>query len=273
MSSDREHMETNRLFWDEAVAIHVASQFYDVASFKAGKSSLLPVEVEEVGDVRGKSLLHLQCHFGMDTLSWARAGATVTGVDYSLPAIEQARMLASELSIDARFVHSNVLDLPGALDGAFDIVFASYGVLIWIPDLRAWGRVAAHFLKPGGVFYLADGHPAIGMFELGKPDHPTVRHSYFRGGPDFWHDEGGSYADVNAHFVNNDTVEYQHTLGEIVTALADAGLRIEFLHEHASAAWAALRGMTRGDDGLYRLPPEQPSMPLMFSVRATKPAS
>jgi SAM-dependent methyltransferase len=269
MTTDREHMETNRLFWDEAVPIHVASKFYDVASFKAGKSSLLPLEVAELGDVRGKSLLHLQCHFGMDTLSWARAGASVTGVDYSLPAIEQARTLAAELRIDARFVHSNVLDLPEVLDDAFDIVFASYGVLVWIPDVSAWARVAAHFLKPGGVFYLADGHPATSMFELGKPDHPTVRHSYFRSGPDHWQDEG-TYADATARLENNETVEFQHTLGDIVTALSDAGLHIEFLHEHPYAAWAALAGISKGGDGLYRLPPEQPSMPLMFSVKATK---
>src|SRR5688500_15473841 len=155
----QEHIDTNRAHWDEAVPAHVASEFYDVASFKAGRNTLLPVELAEVGDVAGRTILHLQCHFGMDTLSWARLGAVVTGVDFSAPAIEHARALAAELRIEARFIESNIYELPLKLDERFDIVFASYGVTVWLPDFAAWAKVAAHFVKPGGFLYLLDGHP------------------------------------------------------------------------------------------------------------------
>src|SRR5512136_2825848 len=139
--------------------IHVRSPFYDVAGFKAGKNSLKSVELAEVGDVGGKRLLHLQCHFGMDTLSWARLGARVTGVDYAPQAIDLARELAREAGLEADFICASIYDLPERLTGTFDIVFTSYGVLCWLPDLPAWGRVIAHFLRPGGIFYIADGHP------------------------------------------------------------------------------------------------------------------
>ena len=160
--------------------IHERSDFYDVAGFKAGKSTLMPVEVEEVGDVAGKSLLHLQCHFGLDTMSWARLGAKATGVDFSEPAIALARSLSDELAIDVRFVHSNVYDLPENLEGRFDIVFTSYGAVNWLPDLAGWARVVSHFLKPGGTFYVIDGHPFTWGLDDENPDDIIIRYPYFR---------------------------------------------------------------------------------------------
>src|SRR5665213_3830419 len=148
------HVETNRALWDELVGVHVrAPNSYDLDSFRNGRETLKPIELEEVGDVRGKRLLHLQCHFGMDTISWARRGARVVGADFSPEAIALARQLSEELSVGADFVCSNIYDLPQHLEGEFDIVFTSYGVLCWLPDLTDWGKVVDHFLAPGGFFY------------------------------------------------------------------------------------------------------------------------
>ncbi|MGE0685767.1 MAG: class I SAM-dependent methyltransferase [Dehalococcoidia bacterium] len=267
-----EHLLANQRWWDEAVPIHAASAFYDVEGFKAGKTSLLPVERAELGDVRGKRLLHLMCHFGMDTLSWAREGATVTGIDFSAPAIETARALAAECGIEARFIQTNLYDLPQVLEGRFDVVFTSYGVLPWLPDVNEWARIATSYLEPGGV-YIIEGHPLVSaiaddataeQFRLDKP--------YFeQPEPTRW-DGDGDYADPSAKFENDVTYEFSHSLGEIVSALAAAGLQIEFLHEHPFCAWARLPSMTRGDDGYYRLPGGEGRFPFMFSLRAHKPA-
>src|SRR3972149_9735810 len=155
----------NLALWDEWTSIHVRSKFYDVEGFKRGEVRLDSLEREELGDVTGKSLLHLQCHFGLGTLSWARLGATVTGADFSAKSIEQARALADELGIPAHFVCSDVESLPDNLSGQFDIVFTSYGVLPWLPDLKRWAEVIAHFLTPGGIFYIAEAHPISYIFD------------------------------------------------------------------------------------------------------------
>ena len=157
-------LAVNRQNWNERVPVHAASDFYGVDRFKAGAISLNDVEREEVGPVAGKSLLHLQCHFGMDTMSWSRLGARATGVDFSNAAIELARGLNAELGLDTRFICSNVYDLPEALDEQFDVVYTASGVLVWLPDLTAWAEVAARFLKPGGTFYLFEGHPLCHIF-------------------------------------------------------------------------------------------------------------
>jgi SAM-dependent methyltransferase len=274
MPSDPDPTELNRRFWDEAVAIHLASEFYDVASFKAGRSTLLPVEVAEVGDVHGKTLLHLQCHFGLDTLSWARAGATVTGVDFSGEAIEAARALAAELGIDARFLRSNVYDLPGAFSERFEIVFTSYGVLCWLPDLNAWAQVVANHLRPGGTFYIIEGHPmALALADDASRDDLRLHCDYFGSEkPIIFDQDQGTYADPDAKLTNHRTAEFWHSLGETVTALIDAGLRIEFLHEFPYCAWPAVRSMTKGDDGYYRLPDNDARIPFLFSIKATKDA-
>ena len=151
--------EANRAHGDEATPIHVRSAFYDVAAFKAGKTSLQRIEIEELGDVKGKTLLHLMCHFGLDTLSWARAGALVTGVDFSSEALVQARGLAEELNIPAHFVETNIYELPSVLEERFDIVFTSYGVLCWLPDLAEWARIIARSLRQGGTFHMLEDHP------------------------------------------------------------------------------------------------------------------
>ena len=266
-----DHMATNLLNWDERVRIHVASDFYDVASFKAEKTTLLPVEVAEVGDVRGKTLLHLQCHFGLDTLSWACKSALVTGVDFSGEAIRTARRLAQELGIAARFIESNVYDLREVLTETFDVVFTSYGVLCWLPDILEWGRIVASFVRPGGFFYIIDGHPLFHTFadSLSGQD-LRLLNKYFSSEA-LNYEEDGTYADPSARLERKRQYEFQHTIGEIVTSLVDAGLQIEFLHEFPFSAYAALPGMTKGDDGYYRLTEQDGLVPFLFSVKARKP--
>jgi len=272
MPDDREAMETNRRHWDEVVPIHVASADYDVAAFKAGRTSLRSLELAEVGDVRGKTLLHLQCHFGVDTLSWARKGARVTGIDFSAPAIAAARQLATETGIDAAFIESNIYDLPANLGGEFEVVFTSIGVLCWLPDVPRWARIAASYVRPGGFFYILDGHPmAHALDDEAPPGELRLRYPYFQDIPMFF-DADGTYADPTAKLENRNTVEFNHPLGEVVTSLIDAGLRIEFLHEFPFAHYQALLGLTPGDDGLYRPPAGEVLVPHLFSIKATKPA-
>jgi len=267
-------MEANRRHWDEVVGIHAASAFYDVAAFKAGHSKLKPVELAELGDVRGKTMLHLQCHFGMDTLSWARnEGAIVTGVDFSEPAVEQARALAAELGIEARFIHSNVYDLPDILDERFDIVFTSYGVLGWLPDIEAWAQVAAHFVRRGGIFYIVEFHPISLIFDDDdRADDLRVRYPYFRTGEPLVFDYPGTYASGDATIENRRTYEFPHPVSDVVTALIDAGLHIEHLHEFPFSTSQFLPFTQRLPDGSVRLTKHDGSLPLMFSIRATKPA-
>src|SRR5579863_6395293 len=158
-----ERLKANLDAWNLMTVYHAASPGYRLAEFKTGENVLKPIELREVGDVRGKSLLHMQCHFGLDTMSWARMGAHVTGVDFSDQAIALARSISAECKIPARFLHSNIYDTPNVLHEQFDIVFTSYGALCWLPDIKRWAEVAASFVKPGGFFYIAEFHPLTQM--------------------------------------------------------------------------------------------------------------
>ena len=261
-------MDANRLHWEELVPVHAASAFYDVAGFKAGRTSLHDVELRELGDVSSRTILHLQCHFGLDTLSWRRAGATVTGVDFSGAAIAVARRLSAETGLDARFVEANVYDLPSVLHETFDIVFASYGVLCWLPDLDRWAQVIARFVAPGGRFFLAESSNVADMLEEDEagelrlvPEYPTGAEPVSAGGPD--------YADADTT-VTAPTYEWDHTVAEVVTALAAAGLVVQWVHYHPVLAWQQFRSMTLGADGWWRLPPPQDRLPLTFSITAAR---
>ena len=265
------HLQANQAHWDELVPLHAASDFYDLDAFRAGKCTLDPLEVEEIGDVRGRSLLHLQCHFGQDTLSWARRGARVTGADFSQPAVDLAGSLAGELGLDARFIQANLYDLPTALEGEFDFVYTGGGALCWLPDLDGWARVAALFVRPGGVFYLREFHPFSYVFDDERSDDELrVRYPYFPGREPLRFEAEGSYADRAAPLRHRVTYEWPYTLGGVVTSLIRAGLQIDFLHEHAATGYRQLPGMVRGEDGYWRLP-DPYSLPLMFSLRARKP--
>ena len=261
-------MEVNRQHWNEVTPVHARSSFYDLDGFKAGKSTLMSIEREELGDVSGKSMLHLQCHFGLDTMSWARLGARITGVDFSEEAIELVRSLSRELDIEARFVLSNVYDLSDALDEEFDVVFTSYGVLPWLPDLQRWAGVVARFVRPGGTFYMVEGHPFLGVFDDESDRSLRVRYSYFGGEPTLW-EPNGSYADRSATLVTP-TYQFDHSFGELLNSLIDAGLRIEYVHEFPFCFYQALPLMEQGEDGWWRLPEHNESVPQTFSLKATR---
>lgn len=261
-----ERIKSNLLMWNDVVEVHAQSQFYDLDGFKRGGEALGSIELAEVGDVRGKSLLHLQCHFGMDTLAWARHGAIVTGLDFSDKAIELARSLSRELEIPAEFVCASVYDAPEAVNREFDIVFSSYGAICWLPDLKSWARVIARCLKPGGFFYIADMHPFLSVFEdSGQGPGFGLVHSYFRN--DVVIDEPhADYADP-AH-ISTEGHEWIHTVGEIQNSLIEAGLKIEFWHEFPVCVWQCLRAAERGEDGYYRIKGDP--LPLLFSTKVSK---
>ncbi|MFD7533803.1 MULTISPECIES: class I SAM-dependent methyltransferase [unclassified Streptomyces] len=266
--------EANRAHWDERVPIHATSDFYDLRSFRAGKDALRDFELAEVGDVTGKSLLHLQCHIGVDTLSWARHGAAqVVGLDFSEPAVETARALARELGFGqdrAAFVAADVHDAAEAVpDSSYDIVYTGIGALNWLPDTRRWAETAASLVAPGGFLYLAEFHPMTDC--LDDATGTKVEHDYFS--RDAWVDETpGTYADFDAPTVHNRSVEWQHPIGDVVSALAAAGLRIEFLHEHDASLFARFPTLERQSDGFYRFPADRPRIPLMYSIKASKAA-
>ena len=263
------YLQSNRELWNAWTRVHVKSKFYNVDAFKRGENRLDAVVRAGVGDVRGKSLLHLQCHFGLDTLSWARLGARVTGADFSEEAIAQARALAQETGIDANFVCANLYDLPNTLTGQFDIVFTSHGVLSWLPGLSAWGKVVAHFLKPGGTFYICEAHPTAYIFDDENPDDLRVRYPYFRGIEPGSSAVNGSYADRDADVHG---VEYYwiFSMSDVVNALIDAGLQIVELREYDFVAWQMYPCMTQDAEGWWRLPERFPRLPLMFSLKARK---
>lgn len=254
-----ERVEANRRAWDERVPIHVGSRFYDVAGWKAGNRSHLvgPFEEAEIGPVAGRRLCHLQCHFGMDTLNFARQGAEVVGIDFSRPAIEAARALAADVGLDATFVLATVEDARAHVEGDFDIVYTSWGALIWLPDLSAWARTIASLLRPGGFVYVADQHPLTARYGRSYFDTEPRRD-----------DDTGTYADPGAPTVHNEAYEWLHPLGEIVSVLADAGVRIDLLHEHPVLVWQNSPDMVQGDDGMWQLPGDP--IPQSFSLRATK---
>lgn len=265
--------ETNRSRWDERVPIHVASDYYDLDTFRAGKDVLRDFEVAEVGDVTGRSLLHLQCHIGLDTLSWARRGASrVVGLDFSEPAVEVARSLTADLDLTpdrAAFVAADVYDAPEAVpDTTYDIVYTGCGALNWLPDVTRWAETAASLVAPGGFLYLAEFHPLTDI--LDDETGSQLVHDYFA--RDAWLEESpGTYADFDAPTVHNRSIEWQHPIGDVVSALASAGLRIEFLHEHDVSLFARFKALSRHEDGYYRFPPDRGRIPLMYSLKATKP--
>jgi SAM-dependent methyltransferase len=272
-----EPLRRNRELWDAWTKIHVESEFYDVASFRSGERGIRvrDYEREEIGSVEGKSLLHMQCHFGLDTLSWARLGADVTGADFSDEAIAAARALAAEVGIAARFVRSDIDELPNVLHDEFDIVYTSNGVLGWLPDIAAWARVAAHFVKPGGFLYVTEIHPVAQAFENEgvAPGELRLAYPYWSHAEPLRFDVKGSYADRDAPTEGLVEFGWDHSMGEIVTAIIDAGLRLDFLHEFDFVNWP-MGYLVEGADGRWRLPDDtKGGLPLFFSLKATKPAT
>lgn len=274
MSHD-DHMAANRANWDDRVAIHWQPDGYDAAGFIADPRRLSGVverDRRRLPDLQGLRLVHLQCHFGMDTLSLARLGAEVTGVDFSEAAIAAARRLSDESDTPGRFVVADVYDAVEALGGErFDLVYSGVGALNWLPDVQRWAGVVAELLDPGGILYIREGHPLLGSLDWREDDDLLViRFPYFETpDPVSWDDE---HSYVGSGTVSHPrTYEWNHGIAEILSAVISSGLRIESYEEYRELEWQGLPHMAVGDDGLYRLPNAQRDLvPLMYSLRATK---
>jgi SAM-dependent methyltransferase len=267
---DDEWFDLNQAWWDERVPIHIQGEFYGLEEFLAepGATRLRPFEIAELGDVAGRTLVHPQCHFGLDTLSWARRGASVTGIDFSLPAVEAASEAARRSGLDARFLLGNVYDAVELVGGrTFDIVYTGLGALNWLPDIARWAQVMAGLAAPGGLLYLVEFHPLHSI--LGDDD-LTVTYPYFHEAPQRFDDGAGTYADLDATTETSETVEWTHGLGEVLTAVLDAGFTIEGFHEFDHTLFPRWSFLVR-DGATYRLPPDMPAIPLMYSLRARRP--
>lgn len=224
---ENNYLDINRQTWNEKAAIHIDTPFYDQQSFLAGRNTLNAIELELLGDVTGKKILHLQCHFGQDTLSLSRMGADVTGIDFSEQAIALAEAAAKQLGLPARFICCDLYSLPQHLDEAFDIVFSSYGTIGWLPDIDRWADIVVRYLKPGGEFIFAEFHPAVWMMDN---DLNTIQYSYFKQDP-IIEDVEGTYADKEAA-TRFKTITWNHGLAQVIRPLMQRGLELLDFNEY-----------------------------------------
>lgn len=262
--------KNNQALWDELAPVHFNS-YPEVETLRQGGVCLDEIELADLGDVRGKSMLHLQCHIGTDTLSWARLGAQVTGVDFSTQSLILAEKLASELSLPATFVQSPLYELKEILDGQFDIVYTSRGVLVWNSDIEKWAQIIAQYLKPGGIFYIMETHPFFQVFEEPEEGHLSISLPYFhQEDPTVWDDEEPDYADEN-YFVKLPSYEWQWSVSDILNALIGAGLQIQAFHEYERLFFKLFAGMEEIRPGWYQYPGMQRRLPLIFTLKAIKP--
>jgi SAM-dependent methyltransferase len=264
MKNDK-YFEVNKATWNEKVNIHAKSKMYDLDAFKQGKSSLMAYEVRALGNVKGKSLLHLQCHFGQDTLSWSRLGAQCVGVDISEEGIALAKQLNVELNLNADFVCCNVLDTSKHIDKTFDIVFTSYGVIGWLPDLKPWGQMIAERLKHGGTFYMVEFHPIVWMFDY-KEGQPIMKYGYMQDEV-IYEEYEGTYADTNSKMISKE-YGWNHGLSAVINALTEAGLHIEYLNEHNESPYNVLPNLVTTEAGMFTT--KDNLYPLIFEVKARK---
>jgi SAM-dependent methyltransferase len=268
----RAWMAANRLNWDERTAIHLRNRtgFYPIDRVRAGDDAIGEPEDAELGDLARKRLVHLQCHFGLDTIRLARRGAFATGLDFSASAISAARSLAAELRVSARFVEGNVYDAPALLEAPYDIAFVTWGAIIWLPDIRRWAQVVASLLAPGGWLYLAEGHPST--LSLEEVDGRLVAARSWRTAATapFEYDDATTFTGDPTPLAHTRSYEWCHPLSDIIGGLLEAGLHLDFLHEHERLPWRYFPMMVEAEDWGYRLPDGHPPLPLSFSLRASR---
>ena len=265
MDTNDIYFNANKATWNDKVSVHAKSDMYNIEDFKKGKSSLMSYELEALGSVKGKSLLHLQCHFGQDTLSWSRLGAKCTGVDLSDEGIKLAQSLNTELNLEAEFVCCNVLNTSDFIKDIFDIVFTSYGVIGWLPDLKPWGQMIAERLKKGGTFFMAEFHPIVWMFDYLEGT-PIMKYGYMQADV-IYEEYEGTYADQESKMVSKE-YGWNHGLGEVVSALTEAGLHIEYLKEYDESPYDVLPDLEKTDSGMYVT--KDKLYPLIFTLKAIK---
>lgn len=257
--------EANRQAWNERTKLHIGSKFYDVEGFVAGRNSLTAIELDLLGPVQGSDLLHLQCHFGQDTLSLVRLGARATGLDLSDEAIRQAEALSNRCGLHASWVVSNVLDHRSELDGRFDTVFTSFGTIGWLPEVKTWATNIERYLKPGGRLVLVEFHPVVWMFDN---DLQRITYSYFNRGP-IVEEEQGSYAErgTEARLMSH---TWNHSLDDVLTALLEAGLRLERFKEMDASPHDCFNRTVKGADGLFRIEGLEGKIPMVYGLTAVK---
>lgn len=278
MEQYTKYFEANKLLWNQRTLVHKDSSFYDLPSFLAGKSCLKEIELSELGDITGKRILHLQCHFGMDTLSLARMGAKVVGVDLSDTAIEEAKKLNNDLGLDAEFICCNIYDLHPQiteytkvslfgenLEGAFDIVFTSYGVIGWLPDLNRWAEIISHYLKPGGFFYMAEFHPVVWMLD---EDFEKVKY-YYHNQELIAINAQGTYTNPEAN-IRGKEYSWNHSISEVLNALINQGLQLAFFNEYSYSPYPCFKNIVQGLDGNWRVKGLEDKIPMVYSLKTTK---
>ena len=256
--------ETNRESWNNKVAGHAASDFYNLEGFKNGASSLNRYELDALGDVSGKSLLHLQCHFGQDTLSWSRMGANCTGIDLSEEGIKFAKKLSIELEIEANFVCCNVLDVSNHISEKFDIIFSSYGTIGWLPNLEPWAKMISERLKPNGVFYIVEFHPIAWMFDY-TTEPPKLEYGYMQKEA-IYEEYEGTYADSNSKLISKE-YGWNHSLSEVIGSLINAGLKIELFKEYDASPYNIFPNLMKNKEGMFEMSTKL--YPLIFEIKAS----
>jgi SAM-dependent methyltransferase len=265
MNNMNEYFEANKHLWNQRTAIHKDSDFYNLQAFKAGENSLTSIELKELGDVKGKSLLHFQCHFGMDTMSWSRLGAKCVGVDLSDEAINLAREINDELKLNAEFINCNVYDLKDHLDKKFDIVFTSYGTIGWLPDLTKWAELISYYLKPGGIFYIAEFHPVVWIFD----DEFTQVKYYYDNRELIVTENEGTYTDRSAD-IKGKEYSWNHSISEVQNALINAGFQIEFFNEHMYSPYPCFRQVVETEKDKWHIKGMEGKIPMVYSLKARK---
>lgn len=262
---DKDYLEINRHSWNNRTDAHVKSDFYDQESFMKGRSSLNEIELELLGDIDQKSILHLQCHFGQDSISLARLGAKVTAIDLSDASIKKACEMNESLGTNCRFVNCDVYDVPQKVEDKFDFVFTSYGVIGWLPDLNKWAKVISEKLKPGGKLIFVEFHPVVWMFD---DDFQGITYRYFNSGP-ISEEEEGTYADTTAP-IKQKYIMWNHGLAEVFTSLSRAGLRVDIFQEFDYSPYPAFAGVEEFQKGKFRIEKFENNMPLVYAMVATK---
>lgn len=263
--SAKDYLQKNKKAWNKKTAIHLKSAFYDQPGFLNGRNSLNKIELDLLGDVEGKNILHLQCHFGQDSISLARMGAHVTGVDFSDAAITAANETARQMGINTKFICSDIYDLPSQLIEKFDIVFTSYGTIGWLPDLDKWAAVISCFLKKAGMFVFVEFHPVVWMFDN---EFKNIGYNYFKADP-IIEIENGTYADKDAA-ISSETISWNHSMSEVVTSLLSQQLKIIALDEYDYSPYPCFQNMVEQEPGKFRIAAFENKLPLLYAIQAIK---
>ena len=265
MNPEKDYIKQNREGWNKKLDFHLQSEFYDLSGFLQGKSSLQEIELGLLGDIAGMKILHLQCHFGLDTLSLARLGAEVTGVDLSDKAIAKAEEIAEKTGLDANFICCDLYELPHHLHGKFDMVYTTYGTIGWLPDLDKWASLISGFLRPGGELLFIEFHPVVWMFD---DNFEKVGYDYFNTGP-IVETETGTYADPNAS-LEQELVSWNHSLDEVFQNLLKAGLEITLFEEYNYSPYDCFKNTQEEELGRFRIKHLKHKIPMVYALKAKK---